>query len=107
MTFCRLHPTWPENVERDRVNGPIRLGSEPVERTLRKLGKTVTALRPALEVLFTLAAILERGAPDSRLLGRVYRLLLGAHIFRGYRRGLARVERVIGVERSGMTAHRG
>ena len=107
VAFCRRHPTWPENVERDRVNGPIRLGDESVERTLRKLAKTLIALRPALEVLFAVAAILEHGAPDSWLLGRVYRLLLGAHIFRGYRRGLARVATVIGVEGSGMTAHRG
>jgi len=83
------------------------LGDESVERTLRKLGKTVIALQPALEVLFAAAAILERGAPDSWLLGRVYRLLLGAHIFRGYRRGLARIETVMRVERSKMTAHHG
>ncbi len=107
VAFCRRHPTWPENVERDRVNGPIRLAHESIERTLRKLGKTVIALRPALEVLFAVAAILERSAPDSWLLGRVYRLLLGAHIFRGYRRGLARAERMIGVERSRMAADRG
>jgi glycosyltransferase involved in cell wall biosynthesis len=107
MAFCRRHPTWPDNVERDRVNGPIRLGQEHVERTLRKLGKRMIALQPVVEVLFAVAAILERIAPESWLLGRVYRLLLGAHIFRGYRRGLAQAERVIGVERSRMAADRG
>lgn len=107
VAFCRRHPTRPENVERDRVNGPIRLGHESIERTVRKLGKAVIALRPALAVLFAVAAVLERSAPGSWLLGRVYRLLLGAHILRGYRRGLARGERVIGVEGSRTAAGRG
>lgn len=106
VAFCRRHPNWPENVERDRLNGRVRLGDEPIERTLRKLGKTVIALPPALEVLFAMAAILERTAPHGRLLERIYRLLLGAHIFRGYRRGLAHAAGSVATETPRLAADR-
>ena len=57
---------------------------------MRKLLKSLIALPAVTAVLFRVAALLERRAPASRSLDRVYRLLLGAHIFRGYRRGLKR-----------------
>ncbi len=107
MAFCERHRDWPDNIERDRVNGPLRWRHEPFGWSARKVLKRVVTARAVVEVLFVLAAILERSGPDSRLLERVYRLLLGAHIFRGYRRGLAQAERVVGVERSMMAAGRG
>jgi hypothetical protein len=90
IPFCRRHPLWTDNIERDRVNGALRVREEPVARTARKLVKSELASHAVLEVLFAVASILERGAPGSRLLHRVYSLLLGAHIFRGYRKGLER-----------------
>jgi hypothetical protein len=88
IPFCRHHPLWSDNVERYRVNGPLRWREEPVARTARKLVKGVMASHPVPEMLFVVASVLEHGAPNSRLLHRVYALLLGAHIFRGYRKGL-------------------
>lgn len=87
ISFCRRYPDWPDNVERERVNGPVR-PSAPIFETVRKIVKVMLTLRPISSCLFSMASLLERAAPNSRSLDRVYRLLLGIHIFRGYRRGL-------------------
>ena len=88
IPFCRRYPEWPDNVERERVNGPIRL-SAPISETVRKMVKLTLTLRPISSGLFSVASLLERAAPNSRSLDRVYRLLLGIHVFRGYRKGVA------------------
>lgn len=87
LPFCERWPDWPDNIERERINGPMRWGEEPVTFSLRKVLKIILSLRLARESLFASAAVLQRTAPDSRALDRLYRLLLGLHIFRGYRRG--------------------
>jgi glycosyltransferase involved in cell wall biosynthesis len=89
VAFCRKHPDWPENIARERINGPVHWGA-PLLLNARKLVKSALAFRPVLAVLFALAALLERLAPQSAALDRVYRLLLGAHLLRGYRSGLKR-----------------
>jgi len=86
--FCLRYPDWPDNIERERVNGPLRFGSEPLSQSLRKIIKSALAMRPVRSTLFGVAALLERAVPESAALDRTYRLLLGAHIFRGYRKGL-------------------
>jgi len=88
VPFSRRFPELPQNVERHRVNAPINLGREPLHVSLRKMMKSALAFRPVLAILFAVAAALERVAPDSLALDRTYRLLLGAHILRGYRAGL-------------------
>ena len=107
VAFSERHRDWPDSIERDRVNGPVRWRQEAVVWTVRKVVKKAVASRAVVEVLFAMAVILERSAPDSWVLRRVYRLLLGAHVFRGHRRGLARAERVSGVKGSMMAADRG
>jgi GT2 family glycosyltransferase len=88
LPFCSRYPEWPENVVRARVNGQTRIGLEPLGQTLRKVTKLALTTRPALASMFAIASLLERLAPESLALDKCYRLLLGAHIFRGYRRGL-------------------
>lgn len=88
IPFCQRYPDWPDNIERERVNGPLRFGREPLSQSLRKIIKSGLALKPVQSTLFGVAALLERAAPESAALDRTYRLLLGAHIFRGYRKGL-------------------
>jgi hypothetical protein len=90
IPFCQRYPDWPENTERERVNGFHEWGRHSILQGLRKMMKAVVATRLITGGLFCLADLLERAAPNSRLLKRVYRLLLGAHIFRGYRKGLKR-----------------
>jgi hypothetical protein len=90
VAFCLRYPDWPDNVEREKVNGPVLLGREPFKQSLRKAIKHALTLNPILIALFATASALERTAPNSSALERVYRLLLGAHILRGYRKGLKR-----------------
>ena len=87
IPFCRRYPDWPDNVEREQVNGAIRL-SAPIAETTRKIVRLVLTQRPIASVLFRAASFLEHSAPNSRALDCVYRVLLGIHIFRGYRKGL-------------------
>jgi glycosyltransferase involved in cell wall biosynthesis len=89
IPFCRRYPDWPDNVVRERVNGVPR-AADGLRRRWRKRIKAMIALRPLTECLFAACGVLERVAPNSRLLDRMYRLLLGAHILRGYRRGVVR-----------------
>jgi glycosyltransferase involved in cell wall biosynthesis len=91
LPFCERFPDWPDNIDRARVNGPLRPGDERFSASLRKIVKAVLGIRPFNKLLFTFTAILERVAPESAILDRAYRLLLGIHIFRGYRRGLKQV----------------
>lgn len=90
IPFCQRYPEWPENVERERINGVVRWARGSTAADVRKMMKATLALKPVTEMLFMLAAWLERWAPNSRVLDRIYRLLLGAHIWRGYRRGWQR-----------------
>lgn len=87
IPFCRRYPDWPDNVERERVNGPVRWWREPILQSGRKAIKLGLTLKPIVAVMFGLASALERLAPNSLALDRVYRLLLGAHVLRGYRKG--------------------
>jgi glycosyltransferase involved in cell wall biosynthesis len=107
VAFCERHDEWPDNVTRDWVNGPIRWRHEPLRRSARKMLKGVMAVPAVVEVLFGAAAVLERSAPDSRVLERVYRLLLGAHVFRGYRRGLEGSKGALAGSRSMVATGRG
>ncbi len=90
IAFCMRHADWPDNVERHSVNGPLSLGREPLWLSTRKMLKSVMTLKPLVSVLLSAASLLERVAPDGAALDRLYRLLLGIHVFKGYRRGLKR-----------------
>jgi glycosyltransferase involved in cell wall biosynthesis len=82
------HPDWPGTVERALVNGPVRLGGEPASLTAKKLLKGVLMWAPMHAIGLGLVSLIEKLAPDSGLLDRLYRVHLGAHLQRGYRRGL-------------------
>jgi len=109
ITFCKRYPGWPDNIERERINGDVRWGREPLSQSARKTIKLALSSRPVVALFFGLAHLLERIAPRSYALDRVYRLLLGAHILRGYRRGLKRfaamsVDRKTDTQRSAFIA---
>jgi hypothetical protein len=89
LPFCRRYPEWPDNVIRAQVNGLAGPADGAVGR-LRKGMKSLLAGPAVTEILFVACSYLERTAPDSRLLDKLYHVLLGTHIFRGYRRGIAR-----------------
>lgn len=88
IPFCQRHADWPDNIERARVNGAINFRQEPLAQSVRKIIKHTLTFRPVLMILFILATLLEQFAPNGNALDRIYRLLLGAHIARGYQKGL-------------------
>jgi GT2 family glycosyltransferase len=88
VRFSVRHPEWPDNVERERVNGPVRWGREPLGTSAKKLLKGSISWRPVRAALLAVISLVERVAPNSGLLDRLYRALLGAQLQRGYRRGL-------------------
>jgi GT2 family glycosyltransferase len=90
VAFSRRYPTWKDSVDRDVVNGPIRLGSEPFPISTKKALKTILATPNGERLLRLLIASLERTMPKSRFLKKAYELTLGTYLLRGYRRGLAR-----------------
>ena len=93
VQFIALYPEWPANAERAAVNGPVRFAREPLSRTISKLVKLGLATKPSVSLLFALSSLLEWTAPNSVLLTRCYKLLLGVHLFRGYRAGFAKEHR--------------
>lgn len=107
VAFCRKHPAWPDNIAREQVNGPVRWGREPMAQSARKVGKWLAGFRPMLELLFAAAAVVERVAPRSPVLERLYRILLGVHIYGGYRYGAARSIRRKPAVASGLSPKRG
>jgi GT2 family glycosyltransferase len=88
LPFCRRYPEWPQNIERALVNGPMRWGEEPLRFIARKLAKSLLMKQPCLALAFQLTYLVERLAPNSVLLDNLYRMLLGGHLLRGYRKGL-------------------
>jgi GT2 family glycosyltransferase len=90
VSFCRRYPNRRDNIERERTNGFTRWGREPLILSLRKATKVVAAAKPVASLLLVATGIVERLSPRGRLLDCCYRLLLGAHILRGYRSGLSR-----------------
>lgn len=88
IPFCLRYSDRPDNAERARINGSLDWGREPLPRNLRRLAKSLLAARPMIATLFLVTNALEQHWAQEAILDRLYRLLLGAHIFRGYRRGL-------------------
>lgn len=86
--FCRKHPEFTDNIERNRINGFVRFGNEPLGLSINKIIKSLLAAKPVVALLFLITSFLEKLAPNSYLLVRFYQLLLGIHIFRGFRRAL-------------------
>lgn len=85
LPFYERYPDLSPNVERERINGLAKWGKEPLLNSFRKAIKTLLSSKVSVNILFKIASTLEKTKPDSSALDKVYRLLLGAHIFRGYR----------------------
>lgn len=96
LPFFERHRNLPANAERERVNGPIRVGIDGFRSAARKVIKDVLMRYPLRAMMFALTRTLERVVPDSRALDRVYRILIGMHIRHGFMRGWQR-ERNAGV----------
>jgi hypothetical protein len=68
---------------------PIRWRHDPPRLIARKLVRALTASRLGLWSLEQAANALEKHNKDSSRLPTLYRVVVGAYIYRGYRQGLA------------------
>lgn len=84
--FLRRHPELSDNVERERVNGPLQASREPLDLTLRKIAKALLASDVGTEALVRLAEGAEIVAPRGRALQRLYEIVVGVYLLRGHRR---------------------
>ena len=65
IAFCQRHPHWPDNIERERINGPVIWGLEPIAQSARKLIKSLLAARLIIAIMLAAASVLERSAPRN------------------------------------------
>jgi GT2 family glycosyltransferase len=89
VKLCQRHPDWPDNQLRLLVNGRLRPGQEPIGLSVRKLLKVVLGVPPFHAAIVRAAHFLERQRPYGALLDRLYSLLIGVNLLRGFRHGLA------------------
>ena len=73
---------------------PVRLSQDSPEVIVRKLGRTLMSSRIILASINQLATTLEWLLPKPRILLPLYRWIIGAHIYRGYRRGIRTNDRI-------------
>jgi hypothetical protein len=67
---------------------PLAWGQDSLRLIARKLARRTVSSRPVLGSLVRLVNILEQYYPAPVVLRRLYYLLHGANLYRGYRQGL-------------------
>lgn len=88
--FLRRHPGRRENAGRLRVDIPLRQTRWPDE-TGRLLARRWLSNLWVMGLIRTLIRAAERSGAGDGMLFPLYRVLLGLHLFRGFRKGLASV----------------
>lgn len=95
VLFCAKHPARHGDSPLAKANGRWR-PRDGVRLTLRKAAKWLLSREPMLRLIERTVPPLERARLSERFLRRVYRGLIGLHTFRGWRDGLATLERGAG-----------
>jgi GT2 family glycosyltransferase len=90
--LARNHPAKFAESAYVRENRPIRRDDAPA-LVAKKLIKWTLSRGPALEGLHRFAGVAEAARLPDRLLRKLYRLLLGLHLFRGFRSTWSQAER--------------
>jgi glycosyltransferase involved in cell wall biosynthesis len=87
VLLCRKYPDAHAGNPLERAHGPLSW-RDPPSRTALKLARSVLSRDLPLGVLHALVRVAEKlGAPEG-LLRRLYRILIGLNVFRGWREGL-------------------
>ncbi len=87
--FFQLNPPLRAQIPMFRDKMPIAWQSDPLALIVRKLARRLASTRLVLWGMEQIAPRLEGRYPLSRIgLRRLYRWIIGAYIFRGYRQGL-------------------
>src|SRR5262249_44302757 len=89
--FCAKYPTIHRRAGIAIVNGYVSRGDRP-RLIFKKLAKQVLATEQSLWLLERVIAICERWQMPDAVMRRLYRLVLGLNIFRGWRSGLKTLE---------------
>ena len=84
----RIHPELEAHLPMFRDMSPVRLPTDGPVLAIRKLLRGLSASPSGVALMEQLAHFLERSLPIPALLDRVYRLVVGAYIYRGYQLGL-------------------
>jgi len=67
---------------------PIAWHSDPPRLIVRKLARMAASTRPSVWAMEHLVRLLEHSYPSPTLLRPLYRWIIGAYIYQGYRQGL-------------------
>jgi glycosyltransferase involved in cell wall biosynthesis len=86
-TVVRLTQKFPEYLGEFHRNGPV-IWSDPPAVITSKVAKAGLSKPAPLRLLHGLARVMARAGASDRQLWRLYRIVIGLHIFRGYRNGL-------------------
>jgi GT2 family glycosyltransferase len=86
-TVVRLTQKFPEYLGEFHRNGPVTW-SDPPAVIASKVAKAGLSRPGPLRLLHGLAKVTEWAGASDRRLWRLYRIVIGLHIFRGYRNGL-------------------
>jgi GT2 family glycosyltransferase len=89
VPLLRRHPELADHLPMFRDKLPIDARSDGPSLIVRKVARAVTSTGPAIKVTTAAARTVEKVRPGPRLLAPLYRWIIGAHLYRGYRRGLA------------------
>ncbi len=92
VRLCAKYPDVHGGSPLISANGYLTLRQSPI-LWAKKLAKRVLSTGAVMAVLFRVVAISERAYLPERALRRLYRLLIGLSIFRGWRDGLETLER--------------
>ncbi len=87
LLFSR-YPDLRQHLPMFRDKGPIQWRNDPPRLIARKLARQVASSRPVMWAMERSVPILERRAPQSRLLPLFYRWIVSGYIYHGYRDGL-------------------
>ncbi len=84
----QVHPGLRPHLAMFQDKLPVSWDNDPPRMLLAKLARPVASSRPVVWALNVSARLLENHFPSKRLLGPLYRWIISAHVFRGFRHGL-------------------
>lgn len=93
VAFSRLYPDWKDTLERELINGKLNIANEPIKLSAKKITKSVLGTKLGKLVLKATIKGCEKIAPEGKILDRLYRMMLGVYLQKGYRQGIKNYER--------------
>lgn len=89
VAFSRRYPNWKDTRQRELINGLLNFGNEPFIISAKKIVKSILGTNPGKRALSATIKSLEKIAPNSSAINKLYSMTLGVYLQKGYRRGIA------------------